>query len=409
MAKRNKSNKLKIIISLIIVLLICFGGFFYYYLLGISKNSSSAKTSPVEKGTPVNILISGVDIGDPSLKGSNIPKRTDTIILMNYNPESSDINMVSIPRDTLIRINGKNEKINAANAIGGQDMLIQAVEQLFNIDINYYGKVDYEGFDKIIDTIGGIDVVIKQNMNYDDESQNLHIHFKKGENIHLDGKKAEEFFRWRKNNDGTGLADGDLGRIENQHEFIGKVVDKFKSPLIIAKLPSILSTVSKYSETNMQPEEMIKYAYIISKTDKSKITISTIKGDPVYVNGISYYAYNEKSNAELLSIIHGNASNSVNASAGANEYRKGLKIEVLNGTNKNGLAKEYADKLKQKGYTNIVTGNGAKTTRSKAVLYGIDKNYEDTIKKDMGLSNVENNQQKNENFDIIVMLGEDYK
>lgn len=409
MAKRNKSNKLKIIISLVIVLLICFGGFFYYYLLGISKNSSSAKTSPVEKGAPVNILISGVDIGDPSLKGSNIPKRTDTIILMNYNPESSDINIVSIPRDTLIRINGKNEKINAANAIGGQDMLIQAVEQLFNIDINYYGKVDYEGFDKIIDTIGGIDVVIKQNMNYDDESQNLHIHFKKGENVHLDGKKAEEFFRWRKNNDGTGLADGDLGRIENQHEFIGKVIDKFKSPLIMTKIPSILSTVSKYSETNMQPEEMIKYAYIISKTDKSKITISTIKGDPVYVDGISYFVYNEKINAELLSIIHGNTTNSVNASATANEYKKSLKIEILNGTNINGLAKEYADKLKQNGYTNIVTGNGTKTKKSKVVLYGIDKNYEDIIKKDTGLSNIENNQQKNENFDIIVMLGEDYK
>ena len=409
MAKRKKSIKLNIIISLLIVLLICFGGFFYYYLLGISKNSSSAKTSPVEKGAPVNILVSGVDIGDPSLKGSNIPKRTDTIILMNYNPESKEINMVSIPRDTLIRINGKNEKINAANAIGGQDMLIQAVEQLFNIDINYYGKVDYTGFDKIIDTIGGIDVVIKQNMNYDDESQNLHIHFNKGEKVHLDGKKAEEFFRWRKNNDGTGLAEGDLGRIENQHEFIGKVVDKFKSPLIIAKMPSILSTVSKYSEANMQPEEMLKYAYIISKTDKSKIAISTIKGDPVYINGASYFAYNEKNNAELLGIIHGNYSNSVNSSSGANEYRKGLKIEVLNGTNKNGLAKEYADKLKQKGYTNIVTGNGTKAKKSKAVLYGIDKSYEDTVKEDMGLSNVENNQQKNKSFDIIVMIGEDYK
>ncbi|MDF2884674.1 MAG: putative cell envelope-related function transcriptional attenuator [Clostridiaceae bacterium] len=409
MAKRNKSNKLKIIISLMVVLLICFSGFFYYYLLGISKDSKSVKTKPVKNDSPVNILVSGVDIGDPSLKGSNIPKRTDTIILMNYNPDNDEINIVSIPRDTLIRINGKNEKINAANAIGGQDMLIQSVEQLFDIDINYYGKVDYEGFDKIIDTIGGIDVVIKQNMNYDDASQNLHIHFKKGEKVHLDGKKAEEFFRWRKNNDGTGLADGDLGRIENQHEFIGKVVDKFKSPLIMTKIPSILSTVSKYSETNMQPEEMIKYAYLISKTDKSKITISTIKGDPVYVNDISYFAYNEKSNTELLRKIHGDNSSSVNTSGSANEYRKSLKIQVLNGTNINGLAKEYADKLKQKGYTNIVTGNGTKTIKSKAVLYGADKEYTDIIKQDVGLSNVEISQQKNENFDIIVILGEDYK
>jgi anionic cell wall polymer biosynthesis LytR-Cps2A-Psr (LCP) family protein len=69
---------------------------------------------------------------------------------------------------------------------------------------------------------------ISSNMNYDDDSQNLHIHFEKGETVHLDGEKAEEFFRWRKNNNGTGLAEGDLGRIENQHMFIEKVIDKLK-------------------------------------------------------------------------------------------------------------------------------------------------------------------------------------
>lgn len=409
MGKRSKSNKVKIIISLIIILIVCFGGFFYYYLLGISKESNTVKTKPVKQDSPVNILISGVDIGDPNLKGNNVPKRTDTIILMNYNPKNSDINIVSIPRDTLIRINGKNEKINAANAIGGQNMLIQSVEQLFNIDINYYGKVDYEGFDKIIDTIGGIDVVIKQNMNYDDASQNLHIHFNKGDKVHLDGKKAEEFFRWRKNNDGTGLSDGDLGRIENQHEFIGKVVDKFKNPLIIAKIPSILSTVSKYSDTNMQPEEMIKYTYLISKTDKSKISMSTIKGDSVYINEISYFVYNEKNNVELLNKIHGDTTNSVNNSGSANEYIKNLRVQVLNGTKINGLAKEYADKLKQKGYTNIATGNSTKTSKSKVVLFGTDKEYLDIIKQNIGINNVEISQQNNKNFDIIVVLGDDYK
>ena len=61
---------------------------------------------------------------------------------------------------------------------------------------------------------------IERDMDYDDDAQDLHINFKAGETVHLDGKKAEEFFRWRKNNDGTGFADGDLGRIRNQQAFI---------------------------------------------------------------------------------------------------------------------------------------------------------------------------------------------
>ena len=106
-----------------------------------------------------------------------------------------------------------------------------------NIKINYIVKIDYNAFREIIDAIGGIEMKIERNMIYDDEGQNLHINFKAGEIVTLDGKKAEEFFRWRKNNDGSGFANGDLDRIENQQKFISKVVDKCTSPLILFRVP----------------------------------------------------------------------------------------------------------------------------------------------------------------------------
>ena len=168
----------------------------------------------------------------------------------------------------LIKINGKNQKINAAHAIGGVTYAVDAVEKLLGIRIDYYGKIDYEGFRKVIDAIGGVDMDITRTMDYDDPSQDLSIHFKKGTTVHLDGKKAEEFFRWRKNNDGAGLADGDLGRIENQHMFISKIMEKIKSPSIVIKIPSILSAIQNSVETNMDANDILKYGYIFATIDK---------------------------------------------------------------------------------------------------------------------------------------------
>ena len=98
---------------------------------------------------------------------------------------------------------------------------------------------------------------IEQDMYYDDDEQNLHINFKAGETVHLDGQKAEEFFRWRKNNDGSGLENGDLDRIKNQQHFMGKLIDKVLSPSIVFKAPKILKAISENVETNIPAKELI--------------------------------------------------------------------------------------------------------------------------------------------------------
>jgi len=394
--------------------MLCIGGYIYSYLLNFSSPSATSdlgntNTTEVKDDGIVNILVSGVDIGDPKVKMSDDEKRTDTIILMNYNPKTGEINFVSIPRDTLIKIKGQNQKINAANALGGKNYLVTAVENLLNVDINYTARINYEGFRKLIDAIGGIDMTITTNMNYDDASQDLHIHFTKGQTVHLDGEKAEEFFRWRKNNNGTGLADGDLGRIENQHLFIEKVMEKFKSPSIVTKMPAIIAIVPKYVTTNMQPDDILKYAYTFSKVDKSKIAMSTLKGTTPMIGDVSYFVFSEKENAQLLSVIRGEKSSSGAAQSEVKLDKTNIKIEVLNGTNKTGLAANYAAQLKKSGFTNIVTGNGTKSSSSKIILYGVDTSLISTIRSDFKIENIETNNQKSGNFDIIVVLGEDYK
>ena len=178
-------------------------------------SQSMPKASNPSGNKPVNILLLGMDIGDPNQEDNKDIKRTDTIMVVNYNPETDKITTVSVPRDTLIQNNGNSVKINSAFAIGGYSRIKTEVEGLLNVNINYIVKVDYDAFVDIIDAIGGVKMKIERNMIYDDEGQNLHINFKAGETVKLDGQKAQEFFRWRKNNDGSGFANGDLDRIQN--------------------------------------------------------------------------------------------------------------------------------------------------------------------------------------------------
>ena len=407
--KGLKKNRLAISLLVILILLLCAGvstlSFFYDYLGKFSKNSGEnvSLTKVTDKNSPINILILGVDIGDVNSKDNDNIKRTDSIIVANYNPSIPELKLISIPRDTLIQVNGKNNKINAAYAIGGIKYTIASVEDILGVDINYYAKLDYEGFRRIIDAIGGVDMEITQNMNYDDDAQNLHIRFKKGEVVHLDGKKAEEFFRWRKNNDGTGLADGDIGRIENQHKLISKVIEKFKSVTIIPKINNILSIIPEYVSTNMPGEDILKYGLNFIKIDKANIAMHTIKGDAKYINEISYLIYNEKNNRELLASIQHSSQTFKSTSKG------NLKVKILNGTKTNGLASNISKKAEALGYKNISIGNTDKIEKSRILVKSYSDEMKAQLERDFNIRNIETLKENSEDFDAIVYIGEDFK
>ena len=413
--RRRVKPRFYVFLTLFILLIIggiVFGG--YRYLLSLTNKKpgytgDTVVTKEVKKDGPVNVLLMGVDVGTPGSKSANDPKRTDTIMLLNYNPKTETANIVSIPRDTLIKINGKNQKINNAHAINGVQGAIDAVEKLLDVDINYYAKLNYEGFRKLIDSIGGIDMTIKYNMDYDDGTQDLHIHFKKGETVHLDGAKAEEYFRWRKNNDGPGqLGGSDLGRINNQHDFISKVLEKIKSPSIIFKLGGILKTIPEFVETNMDPVSIIKYGFIISKLGSSNIKMNTIKTLDQYINKISYVIYEPEKNQELLAPFReegtGTSENKV-----LSIDKKKLKVMVENGAGVEGLAADVKKKLEEEGYSNVTAGNAALTASSKVTAYNMDSDINLILVDEFGISNIDVLNSSNNEYDIVITLGSDYK
>src|SRR5690606_13458695 len=122
--------------------------------------------------------------------------RTDTIILATIDKAEGSIHAVAIPRDTRVRIPGRSgyDRINAAHAYGGPKLAVRTVEELLGIEIDYYVRIDYEGFETIIDTLGGVVIDVERPMRYVDRAQGLDIDLKPGVQL-LNGKQALDYVR----------------------------------------------------------------------------------------------------------------------------------------------------------------------------------------------------------------------
>ncbi|MDU7440104.1 MAG: LCP family protein, partial [Clostridium sp.] len=280
------------------------------------------------------------------------------------------------------------------------------VEGLLNVTINYIVKVDYEAFVDLIDAIGVVKMKIERNMIYDDEGQNLHINFKAGETVKLDGQKAQEFFRWRKNNDGSGFANGDLDRIQNQQKFIAKVIDKCTNPLIVFRIPKIMSAIGNNVETNMSPFSIIKYGLKFMGVSNNDISMLTAAGTPKTINGQSFLVFDKNSNKDIISQL---ASSEVSSKSENGISKENIKIKILNATKINGLASELKINMNNIGYTKIDTGNTELS--DKTVILSNNKNMLKTISKDLDIKNSGKKDDKAEykDYDVIIILGKDFK
>jgi LCP family protein required for cell wall assembly len=248
----------------------------------------------IEKSKRVNVLLLGME-----------GPRTDTIILASFDPDSKSIDLISIPRDTFYHIEGYNEpdqkKINAAYGRSGVKGVMKIVSHILgDIPIHDYVKVSYEGVENIVDSLGGVKVNIPFDMNYDDpyDDPPLHIHLKKG--VHeLSGKEAIQFLRFRKNNDGTGYPDGDIGRIRAQQQFLMGAADKILS----YRLPVIAHTMFKFVKTSMSLEDIIYYAKNAIGVTKNDIETYRLPGRAKY-NGLSYYIHDPDATEKMIIEIY---------------------------------------------------------------------------------------------------------
>lgn len=238
-----------------------------------------------------NILVSGLDDDNGG---------SDTNILVRFDVPNKRIDLVSLPRDTLLHNEYRNNKLNFAYAKGGTELLMEQIENLLGVPVDFYVTVNLKGFIALVDQIDGVDFDIPINMDYDDPYQDLHIHFTKGPR-HLNGKEAMEVVRFRHNNDGTGYGTEDIGRIGTQQAFLKAVAKQLLQIGNVKNIPALVDIFCTYVKTDLTTGNLVWLGNEALNIGTENIHFATLPGDGSgYYNKQSVYVLDAQATCDLV-------------------------------------------------------------------------------------------------------------
>jgi len=207
---------------------------------------------PVWEGKErVNILLLGGDGRD-----SNDSGRSDTSLILSIDPSMKKATLLSLLRDTYVKIPGRGmNKLNAAFMFGGPELSMKTIEEFTGLPIHYYFYVDMDSFITLVDAIDGVDLEVEKDLKWTDtaDKPEYQIDLKKGFQ-HLNGNQALQYARFRHD------ALSDYSRTERQRKLLKVIGEKLQSTTSLLKLPSILDKMAPYMTTNMDLGDMLKLA-----------------------------------------------------------------------------------------------------------------------------------------------------
>ena len=354
---------------------------------------------------------------------------TDTIMVVKYSPKNQQASLLSIPRDSFV---GKStssatafDKINSKYQISPQSV-IDAVNKLTGLNLKYYVTVDTKALRDLVDAIGGVYFDVPIDMDYDDSSQALAIHLKKGYQL-LNGMQAEGVVRFRHNNNGTSYpseyGDNDLGRMKTQRAFIETVLKQTLKVGNITKVNQLINIAKEEVSTNIPWDTLKNYAVALMDFDTNNLKTGALPGAADYYNGLSFFIVNTKQSKEMVNDLffstgeNANDISSSNTISGtstsgsnkiSNKNRSKIKLEVLNGTGSSDRFDNAITQLKDYGYN--ITKKGTTNFTNKTVI--IDRksnsNEEKNELKSLLCTGTTTVGEDNSNVDFTIIIGIDY-
>ena len=435
--KKNKKKKMKVwqkVLIVIILILLIAGGFFGYkvYKNGWGLSGMLATVVGHDENTKKNlgefkVLILGISTDQENVE------LTDTIMVASYNPNTQKATLLSIPRDTYT---GKNpsratayEKINALyNRKSRADETLEAVNEITGLDIQYYVVVKTEALIKLVDVIGGVTFDVPIDMNYDDSSQDLHIHLKAGEQK-LDGDKAEQLVRFRHNNNGTSYpeeyGDNDIGRMRTQREFIMQTLKQTLKAENIFKLGQILDVAKENVITNVDFDVAKDYIPYAVEFNTDNILTDTLPGTNTNKNtsGTWMFIYDKKKTEALIQELFidrdidettqnedGESTNNTSEENKTVLSKSEIKIEILNGSGESSKLRKAVTDIEGAGFKVSRTGSTNATAKTTIIN---KKNVNDTfltsLKNALGVGTVSESTSSSSKVDTTIIIGKDYK
>ena len=214
---------------------------------------------------------------------------TDTIMVGRLDTEKHEINVISIPRDTLMNIPGSTKKVNELylrsinNGGNGIDGTLEGITKLLGFTPDVYAAVDLEAFVQLVDAIGGVDYDVPVDMHYSDPTQDLYINLDAGMQ-HLTGEQALAVMRFR-----SGYVTADIGRIGTQQDFLMSIASQFLSLGNIPKLGEFIDIFTEYVQTNMDAGNLAFFARQFLMCSSEDISFETIPANyNDAIKGLSY-------------------------------------------------------------------------------------------------------------------------
>lgn len=283
----SKSGIKKIALAAVIVLCMAYLVYDSYFRLPVKDPSPPAGNKAEEKAEfdKFNVLILGLD------GRTGVNDRADTIILASVDGEANEVQLLSIPRDTRVKIKGGWDKINAAYAYGGVDLTQETLTEFLDIGIDRYIIVDFNSLVKLVDEIGGIDIDVPVRMYVPLEG----IDLEPGQQ-HLNGEQVLAYSRFR------GTSEGDIGRVKRQQQVIQLLAEKVLTPQNIPRLPQLVTDFKDEVKTDLTVREMVALARLAPDALKKGVNAQVLPGKNKKIDGIWYWEPDIEALAHLLTI-----------------------------------------------------------------------------------------------------------
>ena len=445
--KNKKTKRWKKVLLVILLILLIAGGVFAYkvYKNGGGVSGMLATMVGHDENTKKNlpelkVLLLGISTDQAGVE------LTDTIMVASYNPKTQKASLLSIPRDTYTgNYPSKATAYEKINALYGRksrpDETLEAVNKITGLGIEYYVVIRTEALIELVDAIGGVTFYVPKDMNYDDPTQDLHIHLEEGEQL-LDGDKAEQLLRYRHDNpDKYGnmetysdeYGNNDTGRMRTQREFIMAAIKQTAKPENIFKIGEILDVAERNVQTNIDFNVAKDYIPYIVEFNTENIITGTLPGENTDQNssGTWVFIYDEDETEKLVQEMFydrdleqetteneenstnntTNNTNTANNTTSTNKVSKSdIKLEVVNGTGQSSTLQKVVDELEDSGYN--VTRTGTTNTTAKTIIIN-KKNASDTLLDNiqlmLGVGTIQNSQSNSSKVDVTIILGKDYQ
>ena len=439
--KKKKHILLKILLFILTFMVLFIGGFVGYStykngwgVKGIIQTAMGQDAKKLENLDPFTVLIMGVS-EDISVK------LTDTIIVASYNPKTQKATLLSIPRDTFVGTNkakaSSYDKINALYQTKTKEKdtspekTLAAVNKITGLNITYYVVVSNNALVQLVDAIGGVEYDVPIDMDYDDSSQDLYIHLKKGFQK-LNGEQAEWLVRFRHNNNGSSYpssyGNNDLGRMKTQREFLKVVAKQLIQLKNVTKLGTFIDIFKENVQTNISNWTLMKdYIPYMLDFDTENIQTETLPGNPSSFGpyNLSYFVYNEKQTKELVDKLFTEQNHEEEEESLEDENtiktnqtietktettNSKIKIELLNGSQDSTLFSKAKKALENEGYT--IAKTGTTNPASKTIIINKSSLPSETIvnlKNIIGIGDISSSNSSTNKIDATIIIGKDYK